>query len=480
MPLSSNRTAIVPKIDQPGRLNRLSQLLAIAVFVLAPLPFGSVEGPWILLWIVALATSLTLADFSGLQRAHIRLLLTTVALLAGLLLVVTLQLWPQTGAGDHIWAKAGTLLGQSLDPRASTSTSQPMFALGPALMFILAFLRAIILGTEPGAHRTALRAISITAIVYIFYSGLMLASGSTMLLWREKEGHLYNLTGTFTNRNTAATYFGSILLIWALQTQARARAHLSGASTYADVVRQLATSPAKLILSAGATLICLGALAGTGSRAGMIFSLLALGVAMLLYRPPAARRRATPLPMWIAAGLGIILMLELWGGMFATRIEMQGLSDAGRFQTYLATLQIIREHPILGIGLGNFEIFFPSIRPETMGSAGIWNRAHSTPLELAAELGLPFFFCLALVSCFWFISLWRFARLYRRQEIIVGLAVGILGLLHSLFDFSLQIPGYAMTFAALVGIGLSRGYIVEARQSVSRTPSDGEERPADG
>jgi hypothetical protein len=39
-----------------------------------------------------------------------------------------------------------------------------------------------------------------------------------------------------------------------------------------------------------------------------------------------------------------------------------------------------------------------------------------------------------------------------------ALAVAILGLAHSIIDFSLQIPGYAIVVFALVGAGLAQSF----------------------
>ena len=91
---------------------------------------------------------------------------------------------------------------------------------------------------------------------------------------------------------------------------------------------------------------------------------------------------------------------------------------------------------------------------------GVYDRAHSTPLELAADLGLPL---AGLIVLAWLIVLgvliWGVRT--RRRELIVpvgALAVAILGLAHSAIDFSLQIPGYAIVVFALVGAGLAQSF----------------------
>ena len=91
---------------------------------------------------------------------------------------------------------------------------------------------------------------------------------------------------------------------------------------------------------------------------------------------------------------------------------------------------------------------------------GIYDRAHSTVLEMAAELGLPF---TGLVVIAWIIVLAVLVRgvwIWRRDVVvpIAALSVAAVALGHSLIDFSLQIPGYAIVVFALLGAGLSQSF----------------------
>jgi hypothetical protein len=53
--------------------------------------------------------------------------------------------------------------------------------------------------------------------------------------------------------------------------------------------------------------------------------------------------------------------------------------------------------------------------------------------------------------------------LIRRRDLVIpvaALAVAILAVLHSLIDFTLQIPGYAIVAMALIGTGLAQSLAV--------------------
>jgi O-antigen ligase len=139
---------------------------------------------------------------------------------------------------------------------------------------------------------------------------------------------------------------------------------------------------------------------------------------------------------------------------------MQVLSGEGRLEIYRSTLRMIADHPWFGTGLGTFEWSFPSYRKVNVSVWGVWDRAHSTPLELASDLGLPL---TGLIVVAWLVVLaplvWGVRIRHRDLIVPVGaLAVAVLGLAHSMVDFSLQIPGYSIPVFALVGAGLAQSF----------------------
>jgi O-antigen ligase len=89
----------------------------------------------------------------------------------------------------------------------------------------------------------------------------------------------------------------------------------------------------------------------------------------------------------------------------------------------------------------------------------VWDYAHSTILEIAVEMGIP---VAGMVMIAALASLFILARAAVRSKgrsprllaAISGIAV--LSYLHSMIDFSLQIPGYLIVFGLLLGCGLAR------------------------
>ena len=87
------------------------------------------------------------------------------------------------------------------------------------------------------------------------------------------------------------------------------------------------------------------------------------------------------------------------------RFDSQGFSGGGRLETYKAALRLIGDHPWFGTGQGTFADAFPAYRSSDAPISGVWDHAHNTLLEIAADMGVPIrgtrchrlgdYFCLA-------------------------------------------------------------------------------------
>ena len=129
---------------------------------------------------------------------------------------------------------------------------------------------------------------------------------------------------------------------------------------------------------------------------------------------------------------------------------------------------MVAERPWQGHGYGNFEAAFAQHRDERFGDRV--DMAHNTYIEHLVELGVPATLLLYLgpLLLFGYCVRGVFAR--RRDQLFPLVAVGatVLVALHALVDFSLQIPAVAVTYAALLGIG-----VAQATPSPKRPPRPG-------
>lgn len=112
-----------------------------------------------------------------------------------------------------------------------------------------------------------------------------------------------------------------------------------------------------------------------------------VGAGAIYFRHDLPKRSAM---RFIAGALfAIIIAIQLIGGSIDRHFDVSGLFDEGRLQTYQSVVQIIVQHPWFGTGLGSFALAFPEYRTAQASILGIWDMAHSTPLQIAAEMGLP-------------------------------------------------------------------------------------------
>jgi O-antigen ligase len=178
-------------------------------------------------------------------------------------------------------------------------------------------------------------------------------------------------------------------------------------------------------------------------------------------------KRRTIITFSIVA-FGIVMLTVVRLG----RIASQGLMDEGRWLVYALSIQEILERPLFGAGLGTFADIFPAIRSRELHSWGVWDYAHSTILETAVEMGIPVAVLIAVGALTSIYIVSRAAtRTGRDQRLLAPIAgVTTLGYLHSVIDFSLQIPGYFILFAVFLGCGLARAVSPHTAEALDPQP----------
>ena len=128
----------------------------------------------------------------------------------------------------------------------------------------------------------------------------------------------------------------------------------------------------------------------TGSRAGSVLSLLCLAGALGTHLRQGLKKRRLLWTYPIAAMFLIVGTISILAPEVDRRFGVQGFFDAGRWKTYVSTVEILKDYPWLGSGLGTFRWAFPAYRNGEVPSYGVWEQAHNSTLETAAEMGIPF------------------------------------------------------------------------------------------
>ena len=459
---SKTATPAAEKTKAAGA-NRIAAYMLFLTVAAAPLPFGSPDPSTIAFWCILLGIGVLSASVRGLGRPQQLLLLGVglIVLCYGFVLHEQLSDTPWIAMPHPLWAEASQQLGGGLIASVSIAKYVPFYSLGAPLAAVLALTLGLVVGSDRSRARQLLLVVGWSGVAYACYGIISTLVEPTLLLWREKRAYVGNVTGPFVNRNTAATYFGSCAVLWLLILSERIRERLpEGPLQWKPFSQQFLSKLRKNVVVAFlAFFSCFIALLMTESRAGVMVSLLAFVVAFTLFFRRDLPKRSGLAGLGMGAIAVVLLLVQVLGGAVNRRFDTQNLSDEGRLDTYRATLHMIADHPWFGTGLGTFVWSFPAYRSGN-SMRGVWDLAHSTPLELAADLGLPL---ATVIGLAWIVILGVLIRgaFRRRRDGLVplaALAVALIGLLHSMVDFSLQIPGYAIVALAVVGVGLGQSF----------------------
>lgn len=435
--------------------NRISAYILFFVIAAAPLPIGSRDPTTVALWCFFLALGLVFASPRGLRGAHLALLagVGLVVVCYGFVLHEQLSDHPWIASPNPIWAKTAELLGRPVQPSVSIVRGEPFYALGPSLAAVLALVLGLVVGVDNGRARQALLVMGWSGVGYAAYGIATLSGGA--------------LTATFVNRNTAAAYFGSCAAVWLVLLLVTIRRRLpAGPIVWVDVAQHLVSETSKETSRGGKELVirlcmffvCLFAMLMTASRAGSLFSLFGMVIVFIVFFRRDLPRGVAVLLAALGSGIVALSLFQLLGGQVEGRIDSNGLVDQGRLAAYHSILRIIADHPWFGTGLGTFAWVFPPYRSGNISIQGVWDIAHSTPLELAAELGVPLAALIAVAWIVAFLIIIHGTRRSRRETVtpIATLGVVLIANLHSAVDFSLQVPGYAIIVFGLTGVALAQ------------------------
>jgi O-antigen ligase len=461
-----------PQSELPVAMFSSIQLwTTVVALILAPLFFGSVDLFWIAVWAILLSISVLCGVAAPTDTGQSRLLFGFFALCGIYTLVAIVQITPHVvdQLNDPSWRQANDVLGLDALPRISSRAEMPPLAVGHFLLFATSFISGFFIGTSRRNSDSLIWFAQYSILLYAIYGLAALILTPNMVLWAPKVAYRGSLTATFINHNTAATFIGAGAILWFCSAFSSLQ-HSSGFSSIRLLLLNRANEHLafSFLARSGAALTCFFALLLTGSRGGLICSCFGLLVAIILMVANRQKPRFRHMVGWGAAALAITVVLLSRMG----RIGSQGLFDDGRWFVYGFCVEAIRQRPLLGAGFGTFEDLFPSLRADSFYSRGVWDYAHSTILEIAVEMGIP---VAAMVVIAVLASLFILARAALRSEsrsrrplaAITGIAV--LSYLHSMIDFSLQIPGYLVLFGILLGCGLARASAAPGAVSAVRS-----------
>lgn len=453
-----------------GRSARIARVLEITIFialliliVLTAIPYGT-NGPiakalfeCVVLVLAALWIIEGSLSGSWWQPAH-RLLVPGLALVA----YAFLQTLPFTRADIGGGIQGGVWRALSFDPQSTRLAAMSLVAYVLTLGLLLRYTNT----------RRRLRALIYLVIGIVVSSALF---GMVRQMTQHEAGFLFPGLmpdlgyGQFINRN----HFAFLMEMGLGLTL--------GLIVAGGVRRE------KMLIFLAPALPLWAALVLSNSRGGILSMFSQMLFLVLIYSLIRPGREASEKPTWLLRAArssvvrGAIIIALLIGLVFSVfwlggeRLESRiGLNDeiaatgrdsTPRIEIWRATWQVIKAHPVFGVGFGAYWVSID----EFSDRSGRFKpfEAHNDYLDILASGGL---IGLALAGWFVFLVIKR-ARIQLRatdpfrRAACAGALVGLFGMaVHSLVEFGLQTTVNAVIFVVLIAIATTD---VKATQSVA-------------
>lgn len=436
-------------------LNRLQMMGLIALIAFAPLPLGS-NRPfgWSMLSLAAGVLLILWAIITVLERVELQLANKALAIGGISYLAFVGWLFFQTGGPEFLWhpywADMAQALGQNMTGAISLSPADTATMAMRLLAYGAVFWVALQIGRLPQNADQLLWTVVVVTTVYALY-------GIVALIFTDQGGvaNVYSgsLVSTFKNRNNFATFAGMGLLVTLCLVLRRWRPGNPDP-------RNVQTTDFQTLLAFAALAILSLALLLTQSRAGLISVLVAAAVPVWSHfqrngDQPEYRK------LFIGLGIGMVVTLLLAGGGLLERIQSEdGTSISGRGWLFERTVSAISDQPVSGHGGGAFESYFQFYKNAEFGGISTIDKAHNTYLELWADTGLIGVILLGVPMLV--LAIGTLLGIQTRQHNtvypLIGFTLIVQTGLHSIFDFSLQIPAVAVTFALVMGICFGQSF----------------------
>lgn len=185
-----------------------------------------------------------------------------------------------------------------------------------------------------------------------------------------------------------------------------------------------------------------------GAWIGMAFSMLLLAILFRSYK--------ILVTIFVLGGMAVLLLpahigLERIYSIFSLTHQW----NIERINVWNASIQMIKDHPLVGLGLNNFQYYYLAYKPAH--GVEIFQHAHNTFLNVAVEIGIPGMICLAL---FTFTVLYQICckstPSINKQYLSKSIGIGILGLLvFGMVEYNFNNEAQIVLFFLLLAIGIT-------------------------
>lgn len=421
--------------------------------MLSTLAFGTVDYPALAVFQVGAALIIVCRTVDAWRTGTLRLSQNKLQWpLAGIIIIGMIQLIPLGSAGD-VGGAIGGLFPRtiSLDPYATRLTLVQLVAL---LIYFAASLAYI---DSPSRLRTIVRVIIIFGFVLGFIA-IIQALISPSKIYGLREPLLAAPFGPFVNRHNFASYMEmTIALPLGMM--------FSGA-----IEREKRLLYLTAIALMGIALLMSASRGGMVSLIAMIFFLVVLtglqskveGIA------PGITNRTRHMMLRVGLGLSLLLAIAVGVTLIGGESSMSRFMDSvnandmstGRTQVWRVTIQMIKAHPIIGVGLGAYGVAYTPF--DTQNGMGRPEQAHNDYMQVLTDTGIIG----GILGLFFIISLFQMGLRRRKSPDVFrrGVATGALAacfavLVHSFFDFTLHTTSNALLFLTMAALATIDGRV---------------------
>jgi O-antigen ligase len=415
----------------------------LALLALTPLPYGAVETWSIALWEMLVFGVTLLWAAQAAFDGRLKIATNPLALpLIALLIVAIVQILPMTSGGER----------QTIS-YDSYVTSQAAIKIFASICFFLLF--ATFVNDDNRRYLAANVIIGVCVLIALIGIGQSYVGKA---LWQR------GTFGPFVNRN----HFAGFLEMGV---------GLAGGLIIGRVVKQVMLA----IYASCALALCAG-IALSASRGGLIA--LAAEIAFLALvaipnfisnrkskhasegqrsagRAGVLLRSVAALILGFAALGGAVLLVGSEGlvqNLSQTQGEIQGeLPASERFSRrdiWSSTSRLIKDHPIIGVGLGAFQFAYTQY-DQSSGAQRV-EQSHNDYLQIVADSGLVGGVITLAFVFLLFARGFSAAQTHNREKraITLGALAGCFAIaVHSFVEFNLQITSNAQLFLALAALG---------------------------
>lgn len=211
---------------------------------------------------------------------------------------------------------------------------------------------------------------------------------------------------------------------------------------------------------------------GTASRGALVA--LGVGLVFVLWRATTAQRVVTLGVAALLGGLSIAALpsmtLNRLGNLFGE--EHEEAAESGGVRSYLLKQSLIytAQHPLFGVGPGQFSNFEGNTRVED-GQIGVWKDPHFIFTQVSADCGIPalIFYVAGLISAIWVvIRTHRKARQQKNLEITNACFCYLLAMAGFLVAGTLLPFAYHFYYPTMIGIAVSLS--IAANRQLDQAP----------